>query len=64
MRRFGQGLGVCAALMLTAHALGSNALGSEPVGVAVPEISPMSISAGLALLAGGVLMLRARRRSK
>jgi LPXTG-motif cell wall-anchored protein len=30
----------------------------------VPEISPMSISAGLALLAGGVLMLRARRRSK
>jgi LPXTG-motif cell wall-anchored protein len=50
--------------MVTVHALGSNALASEPVGVAVPEISPMSISAGLALLAGGVLMLRARRRSK
>jgi hypothetical protein len=27
----------------------------------VPEIGPGSISAGLALLAGGVLMLRARR---
>jgi hypothetical protein len=27
----------------------------------VPEISPGSISAGLALLAGGVIMLRARR---
>jgi LPXTG-motif cell wall-anchored protein len=30
--------------------------------VQVPEISPASISAGLAILAGGVLMLRARRR--
>ena len=29
---------------------------------AVPEISPTSISAGLAILAGGVLMVRARRR--
>ena len=27
----------------------------------VPEIGPGSISAGLALLAGGVIMLRARR---
>jgi hypothetical protein len=27
----------------------------------VPEISPTSISAGLAILAGGVLMFRARR---
>lgn len=27
----------------------------------VPEISPGSISAGMALLAGGVLLLRARR---
>jgi hypothetical protein len=30
----------------------------------VPEISPTSVSAGLAILAGGVLMLRARRRGK
>jgi hypothetical protein len=30
----------------------------------VPEISPGSVSAGLGLLAAGVLMLRARRRSK
>jgi LPXTG-motif cell wall-anchored protein len=30
--------------------------------VAVPEISPASLSAGLAILAGGALMLRARRR--
>ena len=29
--------------------------------VAVPEIGPGSIGAGLALLAGGVMMLRARR---
>ena len=28
----------------------------------VPEISPVSISAGLAVLAGGALMIRARRR--
>jgi LPXTG-motif cell wall-anchored protein len=28
----------------------------------VPEISPASISAGLAMLAGGALLLRARRR--
>ena len=28
----------------------------------VPEISPTSLSAGLALLAGGVLLVRARRR--
>jgi hypothetical protein len=30
--------------------------------VAVPEISPGSLSAGLALLAGGVLLARARWR--
>lgn len=29
---------------------------------AVPEISPGSLSAGLALLAGGVLLVRARLR--
>ena len=65
MRRFGQVLSACAALMLAVHALGSNVLASESTPPAiVPEISPMSISAGLALLAGGFLMLRARRGSK
>ncbi len=39
--------------------LQTTAAASEPV--AVPEITG-SISAGMALLAGGVLMLRARRR--
>lgn len=64
MRRFGQVLSACAALMLAVHALGSNVLASVPPTAAAPEISPTSISAGLALLAGGVLMLRARRGSK
>jgi hypothetical protein len=62
MRSFSQGLSACAAAMLAVHALGSNVLASNAV--ATPEISPMSISAGVALLAGGVLMLRARRGSK
>jgi hypothetical protein len=39
----------------------SNAAAGDPTAVAVPEISPTSISAGLAILAGGVLMFRARR---
>ena len=64
MRRFGQVLSACAALVLAVHALGSNALASDPLPALAPEISPMSISAGVALLAGGVLMLRARRGSK
>jgi LPXTG-motif cell wall-anchored protein len=46
--------------MLALHALSTGAFASNAV--AVPEINPGSISAGLALLAGGVLMLRARRR--
>jgi LPXTG-motif cell wall-anchored protein len=50
------------AVMLALHALGNGAFASVPV--AVPEINPGSISAGLALLAGGVLMLRARRRRR
>ena len=37
---------------------------STPNPPGVPEIGPGSISAGLALLAGGVLMLRARRSKK
>ena len=50
------------ALALSVHALGTHAVGS--VIPTVPEISPATISGGLALLAGGILMLRARRRSK
>ncbi len=61
MRRFGRWLSAGVAVMVAVHALASNALASTNV---VPEISPGSISAGLALLSGGVLMLRARRRSK
>ena len=50
-------------LMLAFHALGGEVL-AQPNGRAVPEISPASLSAGLALLTGGVLVLRSRRRSK
>jgi hypothetical protein len=50
------------AVMLSVHALGTQAFAS--VTQSVPEISPGSISGGLALLAGGILVLRARRRSK
>lgn len=53
-------VGAGLAVMLALHALGAGALASNAV--AVPEINPGSISAGIALLAGGVLMLRARRR--
>ena len=53
-------VGAGLALMLSLHALGADAFAS--VASPVPEIGPGSISAGLALLAGGVLMLRARRR--
>jgi len=49
------------ALILGVHALGTNAFASA---VSVPEIGPASLSAGVALLAGGILVLRARRRSK
>ncbi len=61
MRRFGQWLSWGAVVMLAVHTLGSNALASTAV---TPEISPGSISSGLALLAGGVLILRARRGGK
>jgi hypothetical protein len=61
MRRFGERLSACAAVLMSIHALSSNAFASITT---APEISPTSISAGLALLAGGVLMLRARRGSK
>jgi hypothetical protein len=42
----------------------NNAAASVAAPVAVPEIGPASISAGVAILAGGVLMLRARRRGR
>ena len=62
MRRFSRWLSGGAAVMVAVLALASNALASANV---APEISPGSISAGLAALAaGGVLMLRARRSSK
>jgi MYXO-CTERM domain-containing protein len=51
------------ALMLSVHALGTDAFASVPT-AAVPEISPGSLSAGVALLAAGILVLRARRRSR
>ena len=56
-RWIGSALGV----ILAAHALGTEAVAQT---AQVPEISPASISAGLALLAGGVLVLRSRGRSK
>ena len=48
-------MGVMAAMAIPAQAT---------VVSAVPEIDGASLSAGLGLLAGGFLMLRARRRSK
>ena len=51
----------CGLLML-AFSIEGNLLAT--VTPAVPEIDAGSISAGLGLLAGGILILRARRRSK
>jgi MYXO-CTERM domain-containing protein len=61
-RNGGKWVKVGLAVMLSVHALGTQAFAS--VAPSVPEIGPGSISAGLALLAGGILVLRARRRSK
>ena len=49
-------------MLLIANALGANLLAG--VEQAVPEIDAGSISAGLGLLAGAILILRSRRRSK
>ena len=49
-------------VLMAVHALGGIVLASA-VGQA-PEIDGASISAGLGLLAAGVLVLRSRRRSK
>jgi hypothetical protein len=62
MRMYRQWFGAAVALMFGVHALGTEALASVPA--TVPEIGPGSISAGIALLAGGILLLRSRRRSK
>lgn len=61
MRRYSKWVGVVLALMVNVHALGTDVFATSTV---APEISPGSTSAGLALLAGGVLMLRARRGRK
>jgi hypothetical protein len=57
----GKWAGVGLALMLGLHALSTDVFASA---VGVPEISPASLSAGIALFAGGILVLRSRRRSK
>jgi hypothetical protein len=49
-------------LAVSAIALGMAAPASASLAPSVPEINGASLSAGLALLAGGILMLRARRR--
>ena len=47
-------------LMVSVHALETVVWASNPAGN-VPEIAAGSISAGLGLLAAGILVLRARR---
>ena len=60
MRKLGRYFCVAAALLLSVHALAGNAYAQFEA----PEVDPGSIAAGLALLAGGALLLRARRRSR
>ena len=60
--RFTNWMGAALGVMLVVHAAGADALASGAS--EVPEVSPGSISAGVALLAGGILLLRARRGSK
>lgn len=61
MRRYSRWFGAGVAVMVALHALGTAAYASSTV---APEIDPGSIPMGLALLAGGVLMMKARRGSK
>lgn len=49
-------------VMLVFQAMAGSAAAEGPA--PVPEIGPMSISAGLAVLTGGVLIFRARRNRK
>ena len=58
-----QWIGFGMATVLAVHALGGLAVASAIV-PSVPEINPGSLSSGLALLAGGILVLRARRRQR
>jgi hypothetical protein len=62
MRQFSQ-RGVIGLAAMFVVAVAANAFASEPPppGIFAPEVSPASISTGLALLAGSVLLLRARR---
>lgn len=54
--------GVLRVLGVLAVMHGINGAATASIVSNVPEIGPASISAGLAILAGGVLMLRARRK--
>lgn len=49
-------------LLLILFSVGRNVLAG--LAVPAPEIDAGSLSAGLGLLAGGILILRSRRRSK
>jgi hypothetical protein len=60
MKRYSRRFGAGVAVMLSLHALGTAAYASA----VAPEIDPGSIPMGIALLAGGVLMLKARRGTK
>ena len=56
MRKLGYALiGIGLVLAATTNAIAGSA-------VVAPEINPTSVSAGLALLAGGVMLVRMRRR--
>jgi hypothetical protein len=59
MRKIGY---VVLAMGLVLATTATDALASIDVPLPVPEISPTSLSAGLALLAGGALLARARWR--
>jgi hypothetical protein len=59
MRNWSVRVGLAAlTLLITATVASAGA----PAPAIVPEISPTSISAGLAVLAGGILMVRARMK--
>ena len=60
MKGYSRWFGAGVAVVLSLHALGTVAYAS----VATPEIDPGSIPMGIALVAGGVLMMRARRGTK
>ena len=60
MKRYSRWFGAGVAVMVALHALGTAAYAST----VAPEIDPGSIPMGIALLAGGVLMMKARRGTK